>query len=87
MQTLEWSAAAAGTVSAALWWISTWKCISITQTSTIDEKLGDDGDIALKTEPNMFVIYRWGRVARLNAAAAFFAGLAILLQSVSTFLR
>lgn len=71
MHILEWSAASSGIVSAAFWWATTWKSISTTQSASLSNGTGEDGDIALQTAPDMYVIYRWGRVARLNAIAAF----------------
>jgi len=87
MQTLEWGAAAAGIASAALWWMATWKSITNAEVPSLGNSKADEGDIALQTAPDQYIIYRWGRVARLNAAAAFCAGLAILLQTLAGLLQ
>ncbi|MCZ8543950.1 hypothetical protein OOJ09_07155 [Mesorhizobium qingshengii] len=78
---LTWVTLICGLVSAILWWASSY--FSIQTVERLDAAMGDEGDIAFEITDNKTTIFKIRRTARINSAAAFFAGLSVAAQALT----
>jgi hypothetical protein len=76
---VQLASAIAAFISAAFWWLSASRNFAIA--AKLDDRTGEDGDIAFDLGDGRYHVQQNGKSSRLNAWAAFFAAIAASLQA------